>query len=157
MALQTVTSTIAIKRLAAEVFAWFATHKNMDNVLPGIKHRTVTPATGDNPDGAGSVRRITPAPLMPSFLETVAMSDAPDAASGKEGRIEYYISQGSVLKDHRGILTFNEQNGTTTVTYTIRFAGKIPFTGKLIALSLNQQMKMGMKKTKRLLESAHRR
>ncbi len=134
-----------------KVFNWFAVHKNMDLVFPGNKHQTITPAAGENPDGLGSVRQISVGALLPAFEETVDIHEAP--AAGKGGRIEYFISKGSPLKNHRGVMLFTEQAGVTTLNYTIRFEGRIPGTGKLIANSLTKQLGRGMPVAKLILEA----
>lgn len=135
----------------ARVFDWFAVHKNMDIVFPGNQHTTITPANGDNPDGLGSVRRISIGALLPLLEETVDVHEAPSGEKG--GRIEYFITKGSPLKNHRGVMLFSEQDGVTTLDYKIRFEGRVPGTGKLIAYSLVRQTGKGIQAAKAILEA----
>lgn len=109
----------------ATVFALFADHERFATLLGGRCTR-IKDGVGD-PNGLGSVRRIGPGPL--AFEETIVTFEP-------ERRIEYTVTRGSPIKNHLGTIDFREDNGSTVVDYVIRFDGKLPWTGSLIASAL---------------------
>ena len=108
----------------ARVFAYFADHESFGRIWPGRFRRTQVSADPANPNGLGSVREIRSAGL--TFEETITAFESPS-------RIEYQITQGGPIKNHRGTLLFTEVPGGTQLEYTIVFDPKLPLTGGLIA------------------------
>lgn len=113
-----------------KVFAFLAEHEKFAALFGGRCAR-VKDGQGEV-NGLGSVRRIGPGLL--SFDETIVTFDKPS-------RIEYQITRGSPLKNHLGTIDLNSTGGTTEINYVIRFDGKIPFTGGLIAWLLHTAWK----------------
>lgn len=91
-------------------------------------------------NGLGSVRRINLFPL-PSFDETVVMYEP-----GK--RMEYIISRGSPLKDHRGVMRFESENGGTRLDYSITFEPRlnVPFAGNLLKSVIEYPIRKGLER-----------
>lgn len=113
-----------------KVFPYFASHETFGAMAGGpvaakLKFiRRIRPGRDTrSPDGIGSVRRIGYGPI--AFEETVR-----DSEPGK--LIEYYISHGSPLKKHRGVIEFHADAGGTRVDYVITFEPKVPGTGGLL-------------------------
>lgn len=114
----------------AKVFPYFAQHETFGAMAGGpvaakIKfiRRVRLGKDIKHPDGEGSVRRIGYGPI--AFEETVRVSQP-----GK--RIEYYISRGSPLKNHEGIIEFHAEGSGTRVDYVISFEPKVPGTGGVL-------------------------
>ncbi|SEQ92822.1 Uncharacterized conserved protein YndB, AHSA1/START domain [Solimonas aquatica] len=95
------------------------------------------------PNGCGSVRRIGPGAL--SFDETIVHFERPT-------RIDYVISRGSPLKNHLGSLRLSAQGGGTRLDYIIRFEGRLPLVGKLVAAALREAWRRNARARLRELE-----
>ncbi|MEQ1440165.1 SRPBCC family protein [Fontimonas sp. SYSU GA230001] len=108
-----------------KVFAFFADHERFATLLGGRCTR-IKDGQGD-PNGLGSVRSIGPGPL--AFEETIVTFEP-------NQRIEYTVTRGSPIKNHLGTIDFHAEDDVTVVDYVIRFDGKLPFTGPLIAAAL---------------------
>lgn len=107
-----------------KVFAWFADHEKFGTIWPGRTRRIQESADPREPNGLGSVRQIASGGMV--FEETITAFDAP-------ARIEYRITRGGPIKNHRGELVFTEVDGGTKLSYVIEFDPKVPLTGGLIA------------------------
>lgn len=114
----------------AQVFPYFAQHETFGAMAGGplaaqIKfiRRIKSGVDAKQPDGVGSVRRIGYGPI--AFEETVRVS-----TPGK--RIEYFISRGSPLKNHEGVIEFSPEGKGTRVDYVISFEPKVPGTGGVL-------------------------
>ncbi len=131
-----------------KVFAIFASHEQFAAALTGplgVKLNAVRRIkTGEgSPDGVGSVRRIGFGPT--AFEETIVKSEAPK-------RLEYRISKGSPLRNHRGIVSFTPTStGGTAVDYRISFTPMIPGTGPAFALLLEKLIGSGMRRIEKML------
>lgn len=107
------------------VFAFLAEHENFARLFGG---RCVRVKDGEGEvNGLGSVRRIGPGPL--SFDETIVTYEP-------SRKLEYAITRGSPLKNHRGTLDLQPVNGGTRLDYVIRFDGKLPLVGAVVAKAL---------------------
>lgn len=106
------------------VFAWFADHERFGRLWPGRTRRIHESADASEPNGLGSVREVRTGGM--SFEETITAFDPP-------ALIEYCITRGSPIKNHRGELRFTAVEGGTKLDYTIEFDPKVPLTGGLIA------------------------
>jgi len=107
------------------VFAFFADHARFATLFGGRCER-IREGDGDA-NGLHSVRRLGRGPL--SFEETIV-------AFEPNQRIAYQITRGSPLKHHVGIITFRGDGNTTAIDYVIRFDGRFPGIGPLIAKGL---------------------
>ncbi|HUR40349.1 MAG TPA: SRPBCC family protein [Verrucomicrobiae bacterium] len=106
------------------VFAWFADHEQFGLIWPGRTRRIQESADPREPNGLGSVREVATAGM--ALEETITGFEPPSC-------IEYQVTRGGPVKNHRGLLNFTAVDGGTKLDYTIEFDPKIPFTGGLIA------------------------
>ncbi|MES0875168.1 SRPBCC family protein [Sinimarinibacterium thermocellulolyticum] len=125
MSQQQIRQHLRIRAPIERVFAFFADHERFVTLF-GARCRRIVDGQ-DEPNGLGSVRRIGRGPL--SFEETIVTFE-------KNRRIEYAITRGSPIRNHRGTIDFRDDRGATVIDYVIRFEPKIPLTGSLIARGL---------------------
>ncbi|HEX4872611.1 MAG TPA: SRPBCC family protein [Nevskiaceae bacterium] len=109
------------------VFAFFSDHQSFGEIWPGRFERIQVAPAGDDPNGLGSVRRVRSAGMV--IEETITAFEPP-------ARIEYRVTRGGPLKNHRGELRFTEVPGGTQLDYQIEFEPRWPLTGGLIASTL---------------------
>ncbi|MDX1693680.1 MAG: SRPBCC family protein [Ketobacteraceae bacterium] len=121
------------------IFDILSDHVQFGDILSADIKRVVDSQT-DYVNGLGSVRRITLIPTQ-SFEETITGFE-PNAL------IEYRITRGSPLKNHKGIMRFTEENGKTHLDYQIQFEPRlpIPFFAKGLELALERTISGGLKK-----------
>ena len=102
--------------------------------------KRVVDSQGENKNGLGSVRRISAFPA-PAFEETVVVFE-PDRL------MEYVVSKGSPIKNHKGRLEFSEADGKTRLNYTIDFDVKLPFIfiGAVIKSAIEKSIGNGLKR-----------
>lgn len=127
-------SSLPVGRL----YAFLTEHENLGPLL-GAKITRVRDGSTDR-NGAGSVRRVQLGPL-PAFEETVT-AVVPDEL------VEYRISKGSPLRDHRGVLRFAPKGAGSTVTWTITFSAP-PVLDRVVALGLRVAVTRGLAKADR--------
>ena len=139
---QQIRQHVRVRAPVERVFAFFADHERFITLMGGRCRRIVDGQ--DEPNGLGSVRRIGPGPL--SFDETIV-------AFEKNARIEYAITRGSPVRNHRGVIEFRADRGQTLVDYVIRFEPKLPLTGGLIASGLKLAWKLNAPKVLATLEA----
>jgi uncharacterized protein YndB with AHSA1/START domain len=119
-----------------EVFAHLSEHENLSEVF-GAKITRVKSGDDGHRNGVGSVRRLKIGPL-PAFEETVTKFE-PDS------RIEYTITKGSPLKDHRGEMQFSSTpSGGSRLVYDIFFDGKLPGVGAVVQKMLSTNVPKGL-------------
>lgn len=117
----------------ATVFAFFADHEQFGRLWPG---RTRRIATGqDDPNGVGSVREIRLGPVR--FEETVVTFQRPHL-------IEYTVTRGSPIKNHHGRIEFHPEGTGCRIDYRIRFDGRFPLIGALVARNLPRDFTAGL-------------
>ncbi|MGH8530824.1 MAG: SRPBCC family protein [Nevskiales bacterium] len=121
----------------AQVFAYFADHEKFGRIWPGQFRRIKDGQDPAEPNGLGSVREIKA--IGPPFEETIVVFEPPK-------RIEYVVSRGSPIKNHRGVILFKEASGDTQLDYSISFDPRIPFTGGLIARVLENGWRRGVQR-----------
>ena len=118
-----------------QVYAFMLDHDQFGRIWPGAIRRIKDAPAGDNPNGLGSIREITIGPMK--FEETITNCEPHSV-------IEYQVTRGGPIKNHLGRMEFSEKNGGTQLHYVIRFDGRIPCTGKLIARSLISDWNKGI-------------
>lgn len=123
----------------SKVFAELSDHEKLSAVL-GANIKRVRDGQDGHVNGKGSVREIRLVPGL-AFEETVT-------AFTPNQRVEYVISKGSPLKNHKGIMEFSEANGGTRLRYRIVFESKypIPFFGDITRLGLKTIISRGLDK-----------
>jgi hypothetical protein len=124
-------------------FAMLSDHERLGVVL-GATIRRIKDGHQGGANGLGSVRLISLAPGL-SFEETVT-------AFEDKKRIEYVISKGSPLKNHKGVMEFSEENGKARLRYRIVFETRfpVPFLGKIIEWGLDRNISRGLEKVNTL-------
>lgn len=100
------------------IFNLLTDHESFGKVI-STKIKRVVDSPGENKNGVGSVRRISSFPV-PAFEETVV--------TFKSNRLmEYVVSKGSPIKNHKGRMEFSEEGGRTNLFYTIDYEPRLPF------------------------------
>lgn len=127
-----------------KVFAILSDHEKLSDVL-GASIKRVRDGQDGNVNGKGSVRELRIAPGV-SFEETVT-AFTPNAL------VEYVISKGSPLKNHKGTMEFSDAGTGTCLRYRIVFESKypIPFLGDIVRWGIGNTIDRGLSKlTKKL-------
>ncbi len=137
MAKQQITITQNFNAPIETVFAALTDHNNFGKVVSATIRR-IKDSESDNVNGVGSIRRITPLPFS-HFEETVVTFEA-------NKLMEYVVSKGSPIKNHKGCMVFSEAGGKTQLHYTIDFEPKIPFLGTLLKGLIEGPLVKGLKK-----------
>ena len=101
------------------IFNILTDHVSFGKVI-ATKVQRVIDSQEENKNGVGSVRRISSFPV-PAFEETVITFE-PNCL------MEYVVSKGSPIKNHKGRMEFSEEGGKTKLFYFIDFEPKQPFT-----------------------------
>lgn len=135
MKMQRIDITHEFNKPVADVFAALSDHEKLTAIFPA-KIKRVKDGK-DSVNGQGSVRQLKPF-VLPSFDETVI-------AFEPNRRIEYTITRGSPLNDHRGVMEFEANGSGTRLHYTITFRGKVPLVGPLVKLGLERLIRHGLK------------
>ena len=117
------------------VFAELTDHEKFGKLLKADIKRIVD-GEGGYVNGLGSVRKITPLPLA-DFEETVVTFEPNQV-------MEYEITKGSPLKNHKGRMEFSRVDGNTRLRYTIEFESKIPLMGGLLKSAIEMPIKKGL-------------
>jgi uncharacterized protein YndB with AHSA1/START domain len=117
------------------VYAYLAEHEHLGPLFGAQVTRV---RDGDSSrNGTGSVRRLKVGPL-PAFEETV--TDAVD-----DERIAYRITQGSPLRDHRGLMEFSVTPTGSRLHYVIEFGAAVPGLDRVIKVGLERNVRKGLK------------
>ena len=117
------------------VYSYLAEHENLGPVVGAQVERVRDGDTSRN--GVGSVRRLKVGPL-PWFEET-------NTQVVPNELIEYRITRGSVLKDHRGEMRFSSHGTGSRLDYVIEFDAKVPLTGPLLKKAIEGNVRKGLK------------
>ncbi|HEY1077851.1 MAG TPA: SRPBCC family protein [Fontimonas sp.] len=142
MALQQIQNHATVHAPVDAVFAFFADHEKFVTLL-GARCRRVKDGE-DDPNGLGSVRRFASGPL--AFEETIVTFK-------RNQQIEYAITRGSPVKNHRGTINFKSVDGATVIDYSIRLEGKLPLIGPIVAAALRLAWKLNSPKVLANLEA----
>jgi len=136
MPVQKIDINMEFRRPVGELFALLSDHEKMGPILGANVKRTRDGK--DSLNGLGSVRTLNIGPL-PSFDETVT-------AFEKDKLVEYKITRGSPLKNHKGVMQFYPSgSGGSRLHYTIEFESKIPLLGPVVRKSLENSIRRGLK------------
>jgi uncharacterized protein YndB with AHSA1/START domain len=117
------------------VYGYLSEHENLGPIF-GARIERVRDGH-DSRNGVGSVRRLKVGPL-PWFEET-------NTQVVPNELIEYRITRGSILRNHRGEMRFASQGDGTRLTYVIEFDAKVPMTGPLLKRTLEGNVRSGLK------------
>ena len=121
------------------VFSTLTDHEAFGRII-NAKIKRVVDAGEENKNGLGSVRRIYLLPGL-TFEESVVTFEP-------NRLMEYRVTKGSPIKNHRGRMEFTQDQGRTSLTYTIDYEPKRPFflLGSLIKSAIEKPMVDGLKK-----------
>lgn len=121
------------------IFDILSDHAQFGDVISADIKRIVDSDT-DYVNGLGSVRRINVFPA-PSFEETIT-EFVPNTL------IEYRITKGSPLKNHKGTMKFTYDGKQTLLDYHIQFEPKypIPLLGTILKHALENAISKGLQK-----------
>lgn len=119
------------------IFNILTDHESFGQVI-NARIKRVVDSQGENKNGVGSVRRINAFPA-PAFEETVITFEPNQL-------MEYVISKGSPIKNHRGRMEFSEEHGQTRLEYAIIFEPKLPFIllGSIIKKAIEKSLRDGL-------------
>jgi uncharacterized membrane protein len=134
MAIQTITINQAFDAPVKQVFSTLSDHEKFGKICGIDLERIVDGSSHLN--GLGSVREIKIG-ILPAFQETITKFI-------ENERVEYKITKGSPIKNHKGVLIFTEAKGKTNLKYTIELESKIPLTTSLIKSALKYRIKKGL-------------
>lgn len=121
------------------VFNLLTDHESFGNIIKANFKRVVA-SPGENKNGVGSVRRISAFPV-PAFEETVV-------ALEPNQLMEYVVSKGSPVKNHKGRMEFSVEQGKTWLYYTIDFEPKLPFVllGSILRRAIEKPIRKGLER-----------
>jgi uncharacterized protein YndB with AHSA1/START domain len=120
------------------LFAYLAEHENLGDLF-GMRVERVRDGETGQRNGVGSVRRL-------SFGGVAPLEESITAYEPNE-RIEYRITKGSPLRDHRGEMLFTERpGGGTHLRYEISFGAKLPGADRIVARGLRRSIPKGLDK-----------
>jgi len=121
------------------IFSFLTDHEAFGNVI-NAKIKRVVDSPDENKNGLGSVRRINAFPV-PAFEETVVTFEPNQL-------MEYVISKGSPIKNHKGRMEFSDEQGKTSLNYTIDFEPKLPFLffGSILKKAIEKPIREGLKR-----------
>jgi hypothetical protein len=122
------------------LYAYLAEHENLSPLF-GAKVARLRDGDAER-NGAGSVRQLRVG-LLPPFEETV------DEAIPNE-RIEYHISKGSPLRNHRGTMRFSSTATGSHLNYVIEFGAVIPGLDRIVKPVLEGNIRKGLAAVNRL-------
>ena len=121
------------------IFQVLTDHESFGKLIQTNIKRVVD-SRDENKNGVGSVRRISSFPV-PAFEETVVTYEP-------NRLMEYVVSKGSPIKNHKGRMEFSEEQGKTTLFYTIDFEPKLPFIllGSLLKQAIDKPIRKSIEK-----------
>ena len=123
-----------------KLFDFLSDHENLELIFAPAKIQRIKEGK-DSPNGVGSTRNMKIL-IAPAFHETVTRV-VPNEL------IEYTITKGSPLKNHKGVMRFSDTGtGGSRLDYTIEFEGKLPLIGPIIKAGLDQGIRRGLNKLK---------
>lgn len=121
------------------IFNILSDHESFGNVLE-TKILRVVDSPDKNKNGVGSVRRICSFPL-PAFEETIV-------AFEPNSLVEYVVSKGSPIKNHKGRMEFSQEDGKTKLCYYIVFQPRLPFMflGPILKRAIENPIRKSLEK-----------
>lgn len=115
-----------------QVFSFYSDHNRLGEIMPAIMRRIVDSQNPTNCNDVGSQRIIIS--LGGVFVETITKYI-------ENSLIEYKITMGSPLKNHKGTIRFMElAPDKSRIDYTIEFEPLIPKTGFILRNILEKQI-----------------
>jgi len=124
------------------IFNLLTDHEAFGKVI-ATKIKRVVDSQGENKNGVGSVRWIS-SPPVPAFEETIVTYEP-------NKLMEYVVSKGSPIKNHKGRMEFSEEEGKTILFYSIDFEPKLPFIllGSVLKKAIEKPMRTSLERLAR--------
>ena len=121
------------------IFNIITDHEAFGQVL-NAKIKRVVDSKDENKNGLGSIRRVSAFP-SPAFEETVVAFEPNEL-------MEYVVSKGSPIKNHKGRVEFSDEQGKTRLNYTINFEPKLRFLffGPILKNAIEKSIRDGLKR-----------
>ena len=121
------------------IFNLLTDHEAFGKVI-NTKIKRVVDSQDENKNGIGSVRQISAFPA-PAFEETVITFELNQL-------MEYVVSKGSPIKNHKGRMEFSDEQGKTMLIYTIDLEPKLPFLffGSILKKAIEKPLRDGLKR-----------
>ena len=128
------------------IFNVLTDHESFGKVI-ATKIQRVVDSPDENKNGVGSVRRISSFPV-PAFEETVITFEPNQL-------MEYVVSKGSPIKNHKGRMEFSEEGGKTQLCYYIDFEPKILLTllGSVLKKAIEDPIRKSLEKLAKRYEA----
>jgi uncharacterized protein YndB with AHSA1/START domain len=122
-----------------EIFSLLTDHESFGEII-NTNIKRIVDSHDENKNGIGSVRRATIFPL-PGFEESVITFE-------QDQLMEYTVSKGSPVKNHKGRIEFFNEQGTSRVHYVIDFEPRLPFCflGAVLKSGTEKPIKEGLAK-----------
>ena len=117
------------------IYAYLSEHENLGPLF-GAKVARVRDGDTER-NGTGSIRQLRVG-ILPPFEETVT-----DAVPNQ--KIDYRITKGSPLRNHRGSMTFTSTGSGSHLNYVIEFGAAVPGLDRLIKPVLEGNIRKGLK------------
>jgi uncharacterized protein YndB with AHSA1/START domain len=117
------------------VYAYLSEHENLAPLF-GAKIARVRDGDTER-NGTGSVRQLRIG-ILPPFEETVI-----DAVPNQ--KIDYRITKGSPLRNHRGSMTFSTTGSGSHLNYVIEFGAVVPGLDRIVKPVLEGTIRKGLK------------
>jgi uncharacterized protein YndB with AHSA1/START domain len=125
----------------AAVWRLLADHEGMPCWLPVREVVRRRPGAPD-PDGLGAVRTVKSGGLV--FDEEIV--------GWKPGeRLEYRVTAGAPLREHRGVVRLAAEEATTRLVWTVGFRPLVPGTGRLVERQVRTLLEAGVQGLTRVL------
>lgn len=124
-----------------KLFAFLSEQENMAKLFAPAKVTRICDGHNSR-NGVGSTREVK-IPLSPRIEETNTVFE-------KNQRIEYTVTNKTVIKDHSAMMQFSPSPKGSRLHYEIHFSGVIPFTGFFIKKALETVLKRNVKKLQRI-------
>lgn len=116
------------------VYAYLSEHENLGPLFGATITRVRNGEVTRN--GVGSVRSLRVA-VLPAFQETVT-------AAVVNELVAYRITQGSLLKDHSGVMSFSTTPTGSRLHYVIEFGSVVPGIDRIVKLGLDRNVRKGL-------------
>jgi ribosome-associated toxin RatA of RatAB toxin-antitoxin module len=139
MGKQHISITQSLNAPVETIFNIITDHEAFGHVI-NTKIKRVVDSKDENKNGLGSIRRVSAFPY-PAFEETVVAFEPNQV-------MEYVVSKGSPIKNHKGRMEFFDEEGKTRLNYTIDFEPKLPFLffGSIIKNAIENPIRDGLKR-----------
>ncbi len=118
-----------------QVFAHLSEHENLVEIFPLVSIIRLSDGQSER-NGVGSQREIR---MLggPPFVEKIT-------AFEPNKLIEYRITRGSPIKNHRGVMRFSPSPRGCQLHYTIEFEGRLPLIGPIVRMLLDRNIRKGL-------------